>query len=125
MRIYLAGKFEEHAVIKVYADELRDLGHVISYPWFELHTKPGIPDLTQEAIEDTEGVKSADAIIFIFEKDLPYSGAMTELGMALAWDKEVFIVGHGGDRNIFTKHPNVHHIETWKECYARFTPVVH
>ena len=124
MRIYLAGKFEEAPTIKAYADELRRFGHTISYPWFELHTKPGVPDLTLESIEDVEGVKSCDAAIFIFEKNLPYSGAMTELGLALAWNKYIVVVGHGGDRNIFTKHPDVVHVETWKECHARFTPVV-
>jgi hypothetical protein len=114
-RIYLAGKWEEAATIKQYADELRLLGHTITMPWFETHVL-GQEDLTQSAIEDDEGVKTADYAIFIFEKPLSYGGAYTELGLAIAYGRRVFVVGHAGDKNIFTNHPSVKRAETWTEA---------
>lgn len=122
-RIYLAGKWEEHLTIKGYADQLRALGHSITCPWFELHVGPDV-DLVQGSIDDYNGVKAADMVVFVFEKELPYSGAMSELGIALALEKTIIVIGSGGNRNIFVHHPAVHHVKDWQEFYDRIKGAV-
>jgi len=114
MKVYLASKWEEHNHVKKYADQLRSLGHEISFPWFERHL--GGTPLSLCADDDFKGVAEADVCIFIFEKELPYSGAMTELGLALAWDIPVLIVGEGGKRNVFTHHTLVRHLSSFEEA---------
>lgn len=124
MRVYLAGKWEEAAVIKQYADELRFLGHTITMPWFEDHVN-GQEDLAQSAIEDEAGIVNAEMAIFIFEKSLPYAGAYTELGVAIALRRRIVIVGRAANRNIFVNHPCVEKVDSWTEliqCYFLETP---
>lgn len=115
MKIYIAGKWEEHGLIKSYADRLRAQGHEITFPWFEKHL--GGEPLDRCAVEDLEGVLKANLSIFIFERDLPYRGAMTELGIALADGmQEIAVVGHGGDSNVFCHHRRIKHFETFEEA---------
>jgi len=118
-RVYLAGKWQEAELIRRYAYELRILGFVITMPWFECHVAPTIEDKAWSAVEDERGVRQADTCIFIFERDLPYGGAYAELGIALALNKRIIIVGRGGEKNIFTSHPLVEHCDTWEQAVCR------
>lgn len=120
MNIYLAGKWEEAPVIQVYAKELRALGHTILAPWFERPTVGPTADTTlrEEAYVDVEGIALADAAIFIFEKQLPYSGALTEFGIAIACGVKLIVVGHGADRNIFMHLDEVEKVEDFHQCLA-------
>jgi len=115
-RVYLAGKWQEAELVRKYAIELRILGYHITMPWFELHVAPAVEDIPWSAVEDERGVRDSDTCIFIFERELPYSGAMTELGIALALGKRIIIVGQGGTRNIFTHHPLVEHVDSWEQA---------
>jgi hypothetical protein len=119
VKIYIAGKWEEHDLIKIYADCLRTIGHEITFPWFERHL--GNTPLNQGAIEDLQGVLDSELSIFIFERYLPYSGAMSELGAALATNKRIIVVGDGGKRNIFSHHPRVEHKKTFEEVITWLT----
>jgi len=121
--IYLAGKWEEAHIIKQYADRLRAHGHAITTPWFESHTGPEIeiPALKEQAIADVDGVRRCLYFIGIFEKYLPYSGAVTELGMAIAFGKVIYIIGHGIERNIFTHLPSVVHYDTFDKFMEELT----
>jgi hypothetical protein len=115
MKIYLAGKWEEREKIASYAKVLEERGHSITFPWFTAHFD-GSP-LDQSAVDDARGVCAAEACIFIFENKLPYSGAMTELGMALGRTR-ILIVGNGGDSNVFTHLPSpmIQRVETFEEA---------
>ena len=114
-KIYLAGKWEEYEKIHGYADDLRTRGFEITCPWFERHVGENI-NLAEGALDDERGVVAADYCIFIFENNLPYSGAMTELGIAIALKKHIFIVGKGGDRNIFTHLPRLRKHSSFEEA---------
>lgn len=107
-RVYLAGKWEECARVDECAKQLEALGYEITHTWF----RPGSEDgwtFAQIAQADMKAVLKADVCIFLFEKKLPYSGAMTELGLALAYGKRTYVVGDGGANNIFTNHPDIMH----------------
>lgn len=121
-RIYIAGKWQEAELVRRYATELRILGYYITMPWFECHVGPGIENITWSAVEDERGVRQADTCIFIFERELAYSGAMSELGIALALGKRIIVVGSGGNKNIFTHHPLVEHVNTFEEAIACLNP---
>jgi nucleoside 2-deoxyribosyltransferase len=112
-KIYLAGKWEEHSLIAMYAERLLERGYEISFPWFLLHLEN--TPLRQAAAEDLQGVLEADIFIAIFERELPYKGSMTELGCALASGKRVIVIGHGGDANVFVHHPLVERVGSFDE----------
>lgn len=108
-RVYIAGKWEERAHIDEYAKKLEALGCEITHTWFRPGSEEGWT-FAQIALADMKAVQQADVCIFIFEKKLPYSGAVTELGLALAYRKRIYIVGDGASNNIFTNHPDVMHV---------------
>lgn len=116
MKIYLAGKWEERDILLCYAKLLELAGHTITWPWFTPHIEIGLSH-SDIAERDTQGIRDADMCIFIFERDLPYNGAMTELGMAIALEKEIIVVGSGGGTNLFLKHPYVEHVDTFIDTF--------
>lgn len=114
MRIYVASKFENPRAPEV-AAQLEAAGHTITFKWWE----STVADATQ-ALEDFNGVISADALVLIVDADYRYSGALTEFGIALGRHIPVYIIGNaidinprGCSPNIFTLLPGVHRgIET-------------
>lgn len=104
MRVYIATKFENSARAIDVATQLEAVGHEITYKWW------GNSEFSHEqAARDMKGVRDADAMVLIVEDgNLRYSGALTEFGMALAWNTPVHILGHALDSNIFTLLNNVY-----------------
>ena len=105
MKIYVAGKWEEKKRVREVQQQLRDAGHTITYDW-TLAELNGVPSVDQ-ALNDKQGVLGADAFVGVFEKDLAYKGAMTELGMALAKGIPCYILGKACDNNIFITLPEI------------------
>lgn len=104
MRVYVAGKWEEKARVREVQQQLRDAGHVITHDW----TSEEEVGITQEhAVNDKNGVLTADAFIGIFEKDLRYSGALSEMGIAIAKGIPIHILGDAINNNIFLMLPEV------------------
>jgi len=104
VKCYVAGKFEETDRVQEVQDVLKAVGHTITHDW--TRSPRGLSKRAQ-ALLDTRGVLDADILVIIFEKDLGYKGAYTELGVALALGKPVYILGEYGKSNVFVHHPNV------------------
>ena len=104
LKIYVAGKYEEKERIREVMNILRGVGHTITVDWTE-----DAQNTRQQAIKDLRGVADADIYVGVFEKDLPYKGALVELGAALALGKPVYILGDAVHvKNcIFLRHPAV------------------
>jgi len=105
LKIYIATKFENHPRAQEVAKNLEDAGHTITYKWW-VSDEPS----AEQAWLDYTGVIFADAVVLIVEKNLPYSGALTEFGIALGRGIPVYIMGNALDiepkkgprANIFT-----------------------
>lgn len=105
MKVYVAGKWEEKERVREVQEQLRAAGHTITHDW----TSEPLGAVPLEcALLDKEGVLSADAYVGVFEKDLPYKGAMSELGIAIARGIPCYILGTYCDRNIFMALPEIH-----------------
>ncbi len=103
MRIYVASKYEEKAYVSEIMDALRKAGHVITYDWT---TNEQVNEAQARA--DMNGVRSAEALVLIAEKDLNYCGALVELGIALGLRIPIFVVGKAlNDRCIFMRLPEI------------------
>ena len=102
MRIYIATKWENSPRAKEVAAQLEAAGHSISYKWWECEQAS-----QEQAERDMFGVVTADALVLIVERDLRYSGALTEFGMACVLNIPVFVMGNAIDSNIFLRLSNV------------------
>ena len=99
--IYVAAKYEDAPHAREVMAQLIAAGHTITYDWT---TNEQVSD--EQAWADMEGVLNADAFVLIAEKDLNYCGALVELGMALAADIPVYVLGTAlDDRCIFLQLP--------------------
>jgi len=103
MKVYIATKFEEGDRAQEVAQMLVGEGHTITHRWWG-----NDENNAEQACRDMWGVMIADALVFIAEKDLPYSGALVELGMMLAKGGPVYVMGPYIDHCIFMKLPQVY-----------------
>ena len=102
-KIYVAGKWEDREEVKLLQTELIALGHEITCDW----TIHELPEKEKYAIEDVEGVKACDGLIALMIYDYQYKGSIAEIGMAIALDKPVLVIGAMFDSSIFANHPLV------------------
>ncbi len=117
MRIYVAGRFEEKASVKVIQNMLREAGHTITFDWTNEDSsgksgKARIDYLKLQALSDELGVQACD--VFVLLHDDNCRGGFIELGMALAYEKIVIVIC-GRNRPhpvIFYHDPSIHHFDT-------------
>ena len=90
MKIYCAGKFQDSERVIHIANILKTNGHFITAEWWiaENQLNP-----IEVPFYDFNGVKAADILIVLLDKNLPYFGTLMEIGFALALGKPVYIIG--------------------------------
>ena len=81
---------------------LIDAGHTITFDWTTAEQF-----CKEQAVLDKQGVMTADALVFIAEKDLRYCGALVELGMAVARGIPIYVIGEAINGCIFITLPQV------------------
>ena len=106
MKFYVAGKFEDKERVRLAQNCIEAAGHEITHDW-TMAKAIGGPD---EAKDDMEGVKDADALLFVnVDPGLLYAGSLVEIGMAIALDKPVYFINtQHMTRNIFYHLPGVY-----------------
>jgi len=105
MKFYVAGKFEDKERVRLAQRCIVAAGHEITHDWTMAQSVGG----RAEAIDDMEGVRDADALLFVnVDPDLLYAASLVEVGMALALDKPVYFINttHMA-RNVFYHLPGV------------------
>lgn len=103
MKFYVATKWENAPRARDVMYELVGMGHEITHDWTQYPQED-----TRAAVEDLEGVKAADAIIVIAEKDFAYLGTLVEIGCALGLGKNVYVLGDAYvTTSLFFRHPLV------------------
>lgn len=114
MKIYVSGKWEDRANVKLLYAVLRHAGHTITCDW-TTHDYPqrnAKKVLQGYATDDIRGVTVADLVICLFRRRLPYRSAFIEMGAALALSKPVYVLGKTQDACIFMNHPLVKQYDT-------------
>lgn len=109
LSFYVAGKFEDRERVAKVMDTLVTMGHTISCRWVEqvFTTDPAI--LKEQAIVEVQGIFDCDVFVVLFLDPFPYLNAYVELGMALASNKIVCVVGTSHEHDcIFTLLDKVH-----------------
>jgi hypothetical protein len=107
LSFYVATKWENKDEARVVMDKLILAGYSISYDWTTAQV-----ERWQQAMKDLKGVAEADIYLGLFQKDFPYTGALVEMGYALALGKPVYILdGSKCAESLFFHHPNVRKIK--------------
>src|SRR5205809_904896 len=103
MIIYVSTKWEEKDRAREIMALLKGAGHTISFDWTQAETVSAA-----QALLDFRGVRDADVVVCIFEENVPYRGALVEMGMGLALGKPIYVLGDAlAGHLIFLSHPNV------------------
>ncbi len=104
LKVYVASKFEEKDRVREVMKSIKVMGCMITHDWTSQDaTRPR----SEWADGDVVGVTNANLFLGLFEKELDYKGALTELGIAIGQGKKIWIVGHGADRDIFVNTTGV------------------
>jgi len=109
MKFYVGSKYCERNKAKKLMKELERQGHKNTCDWTN-HSIVDAEHLRQYALDDVRGVKKAKVVIFLFEKKHKYKGCFVEMGVALAKNKKVIVIGHAMDSCLFMKHPKVRQV---------------
>jgi len=114
--IYVAGKTDDWERVRRVQDSLAELGHMITYDWTvnvedDVDTGLEADDRVRRewADDDQLGVKQADLAIFLVESE-GLSGTLIELGMALAYEKEIIVVGVPERNSVFFSNSSITHV---------------
>lgn len=115
MNFYVASPWRSSQVAVTVMDILETLGHKITVDWTqheEIHKPPTTlqdkDTLERYGQEDLLGVKSCDCYVGIFlSPESSTKGALVELGIALALNRQVFIIGAGISDCIFYYLPGI------------------
>ena len=117
MRIFVAGKVSEEDAAKKAMQVVKQAGHEITFDWTSIpHLRPyevNEDASRRAAVLETKGIKESDAVILLAHEH--GRGMYVELGMALASNKPVFVVGGDGSQTMFLFHPLVHRVKNISE----------
>lgn len=127
MRIYLAAAFSRRKEIKIYREELKEIGMDIQSRWLDEKMPQGCDRekyLRETAFIDVSDVKNCDLLVRFTDDFSQWSDGKipTRLGscarmfeFGLAWGAGIPIIVVGGFQNVFDRLPNVVHIENFAE----------
>jgi nucleoside 2-deoxyribosyltransferase len=118
MKIYVAGKWSHKDFITEQMKLLQEMGYQITHNWTKNESITRSPEeLSKFAELDVNGVLHADVVlVYMTDKDYPYRGTFTEIGVALGSNKQILIVCPDKDSycrtNCFFYHPHIKHFDT-------------
>ncbi len=94
-KIYPAGKWCDRDKIAVFANKLRGMGHYITAHWLMSDKEDeDVDGWADYAERDMQDIYDADHFILFTEHEPPNRNSrLVELGLALAYGKEVTIIG--------------------------------
>ena len=104
MKFFIAGSWEDRDMVeKLTHDIWKKFGNWNSTTSWWKHEDKGLG--LAYAYDDKENLRKAD-IFIIYNTDRKSTGKIVELGMAIAWDKPIFVYGKpiSGVYETFTKY---------------------
>lgn len=103
MRVYVAAKWEDRERAREVMWRLERSGHTVTYDWTR-----GPEDLSAaQALIDIDGVRRAEALVFLADRKYAFMGALVEFGVAVERGIPIYLVGGHIDACIFTYLPQV------------------
>ena len=116
MKFYISSRVSEKQKTAELTKLLESKGHAVTLDWTQLgELKPYEVDQKRSARVAADMVKAVQgADVFVFFPDVGGTGTYAELGVALAEDKKIFVVGDFV-KPIFLFHPLVTRVSSVQE----------
>lgn len=115
--VYIAGKWDRREELLQFAFDLHDVGCNIVSTWLWANENEQDENYKEYAVRDIKDIGDCDTFILFTGKEVYYrSGHLTELGFALAWGKEVIIIGPRA--NIFCHLNIIRHCADIEQFWA-------
>jgi len=124
MKIYLASRFGNRAMLRKVGETLTEQGHVITSRWtLTTEARPDGKALVafwaKWAVYDVEDLDACDALVLCTigcdGADQPRGGMRFEEGYCYAQKKPIIVVGPR--IIVFDQLKDIHYCDTWDECY--------
>lgn len=130
-KFYLAARYSRHPEMRVYRNALEEYNIDVLARWIEGdHQALTINDARHNfefnnrcAHEDIEDLEKCDVLVTFTESPREFSqrptgGRHVELGLALAWNKEIHTIGPR--ENVFYYCNNVHQWNSWHQFMSKY-----
>ncbi len=141
LKAYVAGAYTDQDTVQAVQAALSSNGFHITKDWTTKggnlnHKQIMFEDQSQtvlanDAAEDVKGVENAEFVVFVFNNPhYPYRGTCTELGMALAYKKRIFVLHMSPPeeksylQNPFLWLPQIAHVHSLDELLLKLTPAL-
>lgn len=123
MKIYIASKFENKDTVRELQRRFLLAGHQITFDWTGcsdegMEAEAKAKYWMQCAERDRRGVIDCDVFILLCRPEM--RGAWVELGVALATNKKIILVGSGRE-TVFTEATGIFHVDTLEQAYMEAT----
>ena len=94
--VYLANSYgfskQQNALLKTFKEIIADLGAIVWEPFERNAESKSLEDNAYAIMQkNTSDVRNSDGIFAIVNGAPPDEGVMVEIGMAIAWNKEIFL----------------------------------
>lgn len=102
MRVYVSGKFEERTAIRKIMDAIEKNGHTIVHDWTQEDVCETDRDRRERAMMCLLSIPKAEVMVVVMYTNAPYKGTYVEMGIALAANVPIYILGNPPKSCIFT-----------------------
>lgn len=111
---YIASSFDNKERVAEVVHALKNMGHTISHDWSQFE-HAYLQHAAKHAQLDMEGVLKCENFVGLFDVPLAPLNTYVELGIALALQKHIYIIGNFDTKCIFTRLPRLHRLDTVEE----------
>lgn len=88
MKFYIASTFTNKPLVRFVADKLKQAGWIHTYDWTKNEKATNKLELERIGQAEKQAVREADVFLLLLDGG---KGSHTEFGMALAWNKKVYL----------------------------------
>ncbi|WP_440602580.1 nucleoside 2-deoxyribosyltransferase [Bacillus sp. GB_SG_008] len=116
MKFYIASTFTNKPLVHFVADKLKQAGWIHTYDWTKNEKATNKLELERIGQAEKQAVREADVFLLLLDGG---KGSHTEFGMALAWDKKVYLYSENHSLDTTFYHlPEVHIVKGSKEEFV-------
>lgn len=112
MKIYFSSRFKHRDYLSELAKDLENNGHEVISSWIWMKSQKPYDKNYEKCREVSKivenDIKNCEAFVLI--SDEGGTDMFVELGIAIAFDKKIYVVGEHGKRSLMSFHPNIEHL---------------
>lgn len=113
LKFYVASSFQNKEVVRVVSSKLKELGWQHTYDWTRNERADSIEALKRIGELEVKAVADSDVVIVILPGG---KGSHIELGMAIAWQKKIFLYSPNLEAMNMTTTSTFYHVQGVRIC---------